>query len=98
MFFDQEGQAVPENDPNQVLPVLPVSQAPLILGTGQVPASGLALGPGNGQAQDQKRESENQRSHVEIVAIGGSELNLDLDAGLGYRRSVMKAKTLDQGT
>ena len=78
MFFDEEGQSVPENNPNQVLTVLPVSQAPLILGPGEVPAPGLAFGPGNGQAQDQKRESENRRSHVEIVAIGGSELNLEL--------------------
>ena len=78
MFFDEQGQSVPENNPNPVLAVLPVSQAPLILGPAGIPAPGLAFGPGNGQAQDQKRESENRRSHAEIVAIGGGELNLEL--------------------
>ena len=78
MFLDEQGQSVPEYNPNQVLAVLPVSQGPLILGPGEIPAPGLAFGPGNGQAQDQKREPENCRSHVEIVAIGGSELNLEL--------------------
>ena len=70
MFFDEEGQSVPENNPNQVLPVLPVSEASLILGPREIPASGLALGPGNRQGQDQKQETGNHRSHVQIVAIG----------------------------